>query len=63
MIRKRIGLPENTNPWAKLKMKTFESAKAQSDVEELPESLFVEPIILNESMSVECKSPICNNAR
>ena len=34
-------------------MKTFESAKAQAEVEELPENLFVEPIVLNESMFVE----------
>lgn len=49
MIRKRIGLSETPNPLLKMKAKPFEGAVAKEQVDELPDSIFTQPIKLNES--------------
>nr|CAH7743499.1 unnamed protein product [Callosobruchus chinensis] len=53
-IRKRLGLPADmTNPMLKNKPKDPDPAKAKSEVEELPESIFTEPLNLTEVMTIE----------
>lgn len=48
-LRKRIGLPPDfTHPMLKNKPKVPEPAKAKTEVEELPDTLFTEPINLME---------------
>lgn len=49
-LRKRIGLPPDfTHPMLKNKPKIPEPAKSKTEVEELTEELFVQPLNLMES--------------
>ncbi|CAH1960029.1 unnamed protein product [Acanthoscelides obtectus] len=53
-IRKRLGLPADmTHPMLKNRPKNPEPAKAKSEVEDLPDSIFTEPLNLAEIMSIE----------